>query len=319
MGRNFNLVSVNLMNYYETLEVSANASPEVIKAAYKSLMQRYHPDRNLTGAVNPNHAILIGQAYEVLSDPAKRAAYDVQLKQSAASLQSTLDKRVDALLSRSSSEANKKEPSSYSWLYFMIAAFLGWYFWPSSEKQPIIEINSNKAGASFLDGSKHTIDNTEPPPSVTETQTVKDNSEESRANESKLPKGSESRTIRAYIKDFEVRLKVPEGLPGNSKAYTLSIPRLGVVVGAFESDKFIQYLSSNEDVINQDVAKKLANARYDELVKPGNEDYLKRFILDSFGEITGADRSKAHQVRYGDAPEYYGVVDVLLPESYTVQ
>lgn len=34
------------MNYYDLLEVSAKASPEVIKAAYKNLMQRYRPDKN---------------------------------------------------------------------------------------------------------------------------------------------------------------------------------------------------------------------------------------------------------------------------------
>ncbi|MBU1214001.1 MAG: J domain-containing protein [Gammaproteobacteria bacterium] len=65
------------MSHYDTLEVSPNASAETIRAAYKSLMQRYHPDRNLEDAGATERAVSIQHAYEVLSDPGKRAAYDL--------------------------------------------------------------------------------------------------------------------------------------------------------------------------------------------------------------------------------------------------
>lgn len=68
------------MNHYEILEVSPVASPEVIRAAYRSLMQRYHPDRNPGDAVAAERASRVVQAYEVLSDAARRAAYDRQLQ-----------------------------------------------------------------------------------------------------------------------------------------------------------------------------------------------------------------------------------------------
>ncbi len=66
-------------SYYDILEVSRTASQEVIRAAYKSLVQRFHPDKNPD---NPNAVELlklINNAYETLSDPSKRAAYDVML------------------------------------------------------------------------------------------------------------------------------------------------------------------------------------------------------------------------------------------------
>src|SRR5687768_14542925 len=69
------------MSYYETLEVSPNASQAVIKAAYKSLMQRYHPDKNPDDSSVAERAVQVLRAYEVLSNEAKRAAYDEQLKQ----------------------------------------------------------------------------------------------------------------------------------------------------------------------------------------------------------------------------------------------
>ena len=68
--------------HYDILEVSPHASPEVIKAAYRSLMQRYHPDRTSV-ADSVRRAQEINDAYAVLSDPAKRRAYDAQREQDA--------------------------------------------------------------------------------------------------------------------------------------------------------------------------------------------------------------------------------------------
>lgn len=62
--------------HYDNLKVARNAPPEVIRAAYKTLSQKYHPDRN----GNNENAIriiqMINTAYEVLSDPAKRREHD---------------------------------------------------------------------------------------------------------------------------------------------------------------------------------------------------------------------------------------------------
>jgi hypothetical protein len=62
-------------DYYEILEVSRNASEEVIKTAYKSLVKKYHPDN--TGNIEDDKRIIeIKEAYEVLSNPQRRKAYD---------------------------------------------------------------------------------------------------------------------------------------------------------------------------------------------------------------------------------------------------
>lgn len=63
---------------YHTLEVSETASAEVIDAAWKALLRRWHPD------VNPapeaaRMALKLNCAHEMLNKPASRALYDAQL------------------------------------------------------------------------------------------------------------------------------------------------------------------------------------------------------------------------------------------------
>jgi len=65
------------MNYYETLGVSRNSEPEVIEAAYRALMKKYHPDlwRGDADAAD-SRAKLLNEAFATLRDPARRRAYD---------------------------------------------------------------------------------------------------------------------------------------------------------------------------------------------------------------------------------------------------
>lgn len=62
--------------YYGILQVSKTASEAEIKRAYRKLAMRYHPDRNPDDAEAEEKFKEINEAYEVLSDPQKRAAYD---------------------------------------------------------------------------------------------------------------------------------------------------------------------------------------------------------------------------------------------------
>ena len=60
---------------YEVLQVSPNAEPEVIEAAYRRLARKYHPDVANTPRA-AERMRLIARAYHVLGDPGRRAAYD---------------------------------------------------------------------------------------------------------------------------------------------------------------------------------------------------------------------------------------------------
>lgn len=63
-------------DYYETLGVSRQASAKDLKSAFRKLAMKYHPDRNPDDVSAETKFKELGEAYEVLKDDQKRAAYD---------------------------------------------------------------------------------------------------------------------------------------------------------------------------------------------------------------------------------------------------
>lgn len=69
-------VSQTKRDYYDVLSVARDASPDQIKKAYRRLAHKYHPDRNQTDPDAEVRFKEAAEAYEILSDPAKRQRYD---------------------------------------------------------------------------------------------------------------------------------------------------------------------------------------------------------------------------------------------------
>jgi molecular chaperone DnaJ len=73
MSRTENVIKAD---YYEVLGVSRTATDQELKAAYRKQALQHHPDRNPGNAESEERFKACSEAYQILSDPQKRAAYD---------------------------------------------------------------------------------------------------------------------------------------------------------------------------------------------------------------------------------------------------
>jgi len=64
-------------DYYKVLQVDPEAEQEIIEAAYQTLSARFHPDNDLTG-VHEIRLKELDRAYQTLSNPGLRRAYDIE-------------------------------------------------------------------------------------------------------------------------------------------------------------------------------------------------------------------------------------------------
>lgn len=64
------------VDHYETLQISPNADLDTIHRVYRILAQRFHPDNIETG--DPEMFRTLTEGYRILSDPEKRAAFDIE-------------------------------------------------------------------------------------------------------------------------------------------------------------------------------------------------------------------------------------------------
>jgi curved DNA-binding protein CbpA len=67
-----------MIDYYSILEVPPTATITELRRSYRRLARKYHPDLNKQIPGNDQRIKRLNEAYDVLSDPLKRAAYDAQ-------------------------------------------------------------------------------------------------------------------------------------------------------------------------------------------------------------------------------------------------
>lgn len=70
------MTRARLHSHYDTLQVDRGAPAEDVRSAYRRLAQKFHPDKHQGRRAAALVMAQLNQAYEVLSDPAQRSAYD---------------------------------------------------------------------------------------------------------------------------------------------------------------------------------------------------------------------------------------------------
>lgn len=117
-----------VQTHYDILEISKNASDVVIRAAYKSLSQKYHPDKNAANRASAERVMTsINTAFDVLSDPLKRKEYDASLSEMERST-ATLGPRTQELSTQPQpigvGPPHTRSFLARTWLMFLFVASL---------------------------------------------------------------------------------------------------------------------------------------------------------------------------------------------------
>ena len=287
-----------ITNHYDILEVSPKASAEVIRAAYKSLMQRHHPDKSVNGTGSTPLASSIALAYEVLSDPQRRLAYDQALLtgQAAQALASQYTVRSPA-----SHAVRRADPSTGK-------RSSAWY-------APLLILSIICAGGSVLVLSKKKAPvGTSPQQSATSTPRPS----APLPNERPMAVTDEGqvRTMSGFATDLSVELS-PDPTQ-SAAAHVLHIPSLGLRLSISEPDRWTRRIQEQRPAIIQQLLVTLAAAKYLELIKPEGDVYLKRLIEESVTVVTVLDQSSALPA-VGQTNKAPQAVEALLPVSFSVQ
>lgn len=118
-------------NYYQILQVDQKASIEVIEKVYKTLAKKYHPDLQSKENKTNNEEILkdINEAYETLSNPDKRQAYDEMLMQKSMLASQSIKNELDSYnnypnIENSNNINNKKRKKSFNDYFLDFIAIL---------------------------------------------------------------------------------------------------------------------------------------------------------------------------------------------------
>lgn len=257
------------MNHYDILEVSPRASAEVIRAAYRSLMQRYHPDRHADAAQATERAAEISLAYDVLSDPERRRAYDETLRQRPPA-DELAGMRAHAGVPLPRGPQAQAAPgggwrSWYAGLLILCIIGAGWAIF-TLQKKPAAATPAAQLPA--------------PSAAVTVTLGPADAPQQAALS---APSGDSAavpqvRTLAAFVTDLSIEL-TPATRP--AAAHVLQIPNLGLRVSAGDSARLAERVEAQRALIIQQLLSNLARADYHELIKTDGDLYLKRLIEDT--------------------------------------
>lgn len=299
------------MTYYEVLEIDPGASFEVVRVAYKSLVQRHHPDRNPGDSKAAERTRAVIDAYRVLSDPARRAEYDRQLEAPTPS-------RVSAgPAERPRTAGQAVQPLQWAALYVLVGlialigliVLLAWAIGqtPGRLRSGPVPLPEPIAALVPLPDPISVV-----APSDSATPIAR----ESERYLAPAALTSEARTLHDFVTGFSVRLTAKGDGPNPLPALLLSIESIDIVVGEFEAERFLALLERRRDFVISRLREDLASAHAPHLLGADGDGYLRRLIVGSINRTTGASELAETSYVTAGPRGSYGAVDATMPFAY---
>lgn len=276
------------MNWYEVLEVSPSASPQVIRAAYKSLMQRYHPDKSsgegASAGSDGQRASLLAQAYAVLSDETLRQAYDRQLlQQTQAAVAVAPAPVVPRPLSRTAARAPQRVEAGGLWRWLGAAVLLS-----------LGAAVAHKAGVFPFGASSGKA------PAATAMVSAA------------LP---DAAGLRVHLSGLVVQVRA-EAVESSSEFHSLTVPSIILNVGPWQAQRVALHLK--QEAVTEALRGALAALSYEKLIAVQGQATLARAVLDAVNATIEPASPMPEPGPDGVVP-VYGVQSVVLPQSYSVR
>ena len=111
-----------IRTHYDNLKVARNAPQEIIRAAYKTLAQKYHPDKNIDKEESEKVMAILNRSFEILSNPETRKEHDIWITN-----QENSDKNQSSISSSGSSGSSYKDVETKKnnfWIWYIFVFLL---------------------------------------------------------------------------------------------------------------------------------------------------------------------------------------------------
>lgn len=307
------------MNPYDILQVSSKADAQVIRAAYRSLMQRYHPDKNPDDAQAAQMSASLTQAYELLSDPQRKAALDAELlSQNAALRPSAAAPTKSASGARRS--AVRAEPKSKPYalaipiIGIVICIALVWgavrslskNFSSSSPSQQLTDIRLQMESAQTSEAERRKL-------FALKQSLLEQHPDLAAAERAKRLDDLAVRSLALLPEPMTVNFSAATAASPNIR---LLLPEITLVLGSFDAAKLQAHLQKHRSRIVGDLAQQLSNQPATLALSPDAEMRIKRAIRESVNASLEIRAQEAYPSTYFESPARHGVVDVILPKGF---
>jgi hypothetical protein len=311
------------VSHYDVLEVSPNASQEVVRAAYKSLMQRFHPDKNQGDEALAARAAQIVEAYSVLSDASRRAKYDLQLELAARQgVRAEQDGRT-ALGAVSTPARQRARPAAGGgqaffgrgvwWMLLLAVAAGGGVLASLATKQG--DPRAELAAIRQAFGAGATTEARRRELCLRKLSLLEQNPE-------LLPAASAERAgeiaARTFVLlDAPLTLAVGSEVPGAaSGGLELSLRRVDLVVGSFDAPRLLTHMVRHRERLMADLSRRLAKEDPNQFLRRDAEQQLKQIMVSAVAASLETDPLREYPSTYFECPGREAVVDLLLPERF---
>jgi hypothetical protein len=321
------------VDHYETLEVSRHASPEVIRAAYKSLMQRLHPDKRPQGQADGERAAQVARAYEVLSDAVQRAAYDQELQRAATAPSPMPDGHPShgagggvggtrGGLGRTvggQDQAPGAPAAAFStlgpWVLALavltaggVGAWMAWGSKPSNPGAELASIHQAFASADLTEAKRRQL--------FERKQAILSRHPEWFATDhTQKAEDMAGRTFALLDSPLSVRL-VSTPSVGRELVFELTIEHVSLLVGTFDAQRHLAHLANHRERLVGALAERLAKVDPGLLAGPQSATYLQTLLLETIVAALGTDPTQTYPSTYFESPGRYGVVGLVLPDPF---